>query len=290
MKSKGAGPMSISFAKVQVLNPSRVTRRLLWHVLSIGVVSRDEPEEHAGMDKAGLFLFRVKSGHGALEVQNEKHALKPGATWWLLDLARARRYVPRERSRLVTLGVRFSGPGIDSWREEAFGGRACFALSSTSHAMRLRRATDALLRLSPRRSPEAEWRMNEILVGVLGVVLESRDMPDAAPPGAHSPTRRVIEAVQSNPARDWRATELSTLAGISYSSLRTHFKASQGETLHDYLQRTRLEQARSRLTNMQSSVKEIARQLNFSSEFYFSRWFHHAAGMSPSKFRALIRG
>jgi AraC family transcriptional regulator len=122
------------------------------------------------------------------------------------------------------------------------------------------------------------------------VRLDTRDLLPAAPPPAHAPTRRGIEAVQSNPARDWRATELCTLAGISYSSLRTHFKASQGETLHDYLQRTRLEQARSRLTNMQSSVKEIALQLNFSSEFYFSRWFHHAAGMSPSKFRALIRG
>lgn len=282
--------MSISFAKVQVLNPSRVARRLLWHVLSIGVVSRDEPEEHAGMDKAGLFLFRVKSGSGALEVQNEKHVLKPGATWWLLDLARARRYVPQERSRLVTLGVRFSGPGIDSWREEAFGGRACFALSSPSHALRLRKAAGALLRLASHPSLEAEWRMNEILVSVLGVVLESRDMLNVTQPEARSPTRRVIEAVQSNPVRDWRATELSALAGISYSSLRTHFKASQGETLHDYLQRTRLEQARSRLTNMQTSVKEIALQLNFSSEFYFSRWFRQAAGMSPSRFRTMVRG
>lgn len=282
--------MSISFAKVQVLNPSRIARRLFWHVLSIGVVSRDEREEHAGMDKAGLFLFCVKSGKGVLELPDDKHGLKPGPSWWLLDLTSARRYVPEAASPLVTLGVRFSGPGIDSWRDEAFGGRTCFALSSPSHSTRLRKAADALLRLSTRPSPEAEWRMNEILVSVLGVVLESRDMLNVAPPEAHSPTRRVIEAVQSNPARDWRATELSTLAGISYSSLRTHFKASQGETLHDYLQRTRLEQARSRLTNMQSSVKEIALQLNFSSEFYFSRWFRHAAGMSPSKFRALIRG
>ena len=282
--------MAISFAKVHVLNPSGIARRLLWHVLSIGVVSRDEREEHAGMDKAGLFLFRVKAGRGVLESQEERHVLKPGPSWWLLDLSRPRRYVPETKSPLVTLGVRFSGPGIDNWREEAFGGRTCFALSTAPHAARLRKAADALLRLSSRPSPEAEWRMNEILVGVLGVVLESRDMLNGKPPEPHSPTRRVIEAVQSNPARDWRATELSTLAGISYSSLRTHFKASQGETLHDYLQRTRLEQARSRLTNMQLSVKEIALQLNFSSEFYFSRWFSHAAGMSPSKFRALIRG
>lgn len=282
--------MAISFAKVQVLNPSRVARRLLWHVLSIGVVSRDEPEEHAGMDKAGLFLFRVNSGRGVLEAEEEKHQLMPGSSWWLLDLARARRYVPEDESRLVTLGVRFSGPGVDSWREEAFGGRTCFPLAGAPHSARLRKMRDDLQRLASRPPPDAEWRMHEALVGLLGVILESRDLLNVNLPDAHSPTRRVLEAVQSNPARDWRATELSTLAGISYSSLRTHFKTSQGETLHDYLQRTRLEQARSRLTNMQLSVKEIALQLNFSSEFYFSRWFSHAAGMSPSKFRALIRG
>jgi AraC-like DNA-binding protein len=282
--------MAISFAKVQVLNPSRVTRRLLWHVLSIGVVSRDEREEHAGMDKAGLFLFRVKSGRGMLEGTEERHRLAPGPVWWLLDLTRARRYVPDPGSRLVTLGVRFSGPGVDGWRDEAFGGQTCFAVSGSQHAARLRKAVELLQRLATRPPADAEWRTNDALVRVLGVVLESRDLLNVKPPEAHSPTRRVIEAVQSNPARDWRATELSTLAGISYSSLRTHFKTSQGETLHDYLQRTRLEQARSRLTNMQASVKEIAQQLNFSSEFYFSRWFRDASGMSPSKFRALIRG
>lgn len=283
-------PVAISFAKVQVLNPSRVARRLLWHVLSIGVVSRDEPEEHAGMDKAGLFLFRVNSGRGTLELQDEKHVLKPGPTWWLLDLACARRYVPRSGSRLVTLGVRFSGPGIDSWRNEAFGGQAGFALTSSRHSTLLRTAADTLVRLTSRAPPNAEWRINEILTGVLGVVLESRDILNAKTPEAHSPTRRVIEAVQSNPARDWHVGELSRLAGISYSGLRTHFKASQGETLHDFLQRTRLDQARSRLTDMRLSVKEIALQLNFSSEFYFSRWFHQTAGMSPSKFRTLMRG
>lgn len=242
------------------------------------------------MDKAGLFLFRVKSGRGVLEVQQERHTLKPGPSWWLLDLARPRRYVPEEGVRLVTLGVRFSGPGIDSWRDEAFGRQACFGVSSGAHSARLRKVAAALLKLTAKSRADAEWRGNEILMDVLGIVLESRDLLNARTPEAHSPTRRVIEAVQSNPARDWHVGELSRLAGISYSGLRTHFKAAQGETLHDFLQRTRLEQARSRLTDMRLTVKEVALQLNFSSEFYFSRWFHQAAGMSPSRFRALVRG
>jgi hypothetical protein len=54
--------MSISFSQLHFADPSLPARRLFWHVLSIGHVCRDEPERHAGLDKAGLFLFRVVSG------------------------------------------------------------------------------------------------------------------------------------------------------------------------------------------------------------------------------------
>jgi AraC-like DNA-binding protein len=281
--------VAISFAKLHVLDPSRVARRLLWYVLSIGVVSRDEPEDHVGMDKAGLFLFRVKSGSGTLELPGARLDLTRGSSWWLVDLAKPRRYVPPTGTRLVTMGVRFSGAGIDAWRDEAFHGRAAVVFSSAHESMTLRKAADELLRLTSEISA-AEWRVHEILSGILGLLLNTRQMLDTKQPEPHSATRRVIDAVQANPGRDWLVAELCTIAGISYSSLRTHFKASQGETLHHFLQRTRLEQARGRLTDMRLSVKEIALQLNFSSEFYFSRWFRHAAGMSPSRFRALIRG
>jgi AraC-like DNA-binding protein len=280
----------ISFANVQVLNPSRNARRLLWHVLSIGVVSRDEPEDHVGMDKAGLFLFRVKSGGGTLELPDARFDLKRGRGWWLLDLAQPRRYVPAIGTKLVTMGVRFSGPGVDAWREEVFRRRAGLSFSSAHHSSALRKAADELMRLARHAREGGEWRTHEIVTSVLGVVLAAQEILDTKQPDTHSPIRKVIDAVQANPARDWQAAELSALAGISYSGLRTHFKASQGETLHEFLQRLRLEQARWRLTDMQLTVKEIARQLNFSSEFYFSRWFRQAAGMSPSRFRTIVRG
>src|SRR3954471_15658452 len=130
--------MAISFAGVRVLEPSPIARRLLWHVLSIGVVSRDEAENHVGMDKAGLFLFRVTSGSGTLELTDESHPLRGGPSWWLLDLARSRRYVPTGSAPLVTMGVRFSGPGVETWREQVFQSHGAFPLNGTVHTKRLR--------------------------------------------------------------------------------------------------------------------------------------------------------
>ncbi len=282
--------MSISFEKLHVLNPSRHARRLFWHVLSIGVVSRDEPEEHAGMDKAGLFLFRVRSGCGMVELADARYELAPGPTWWLLDLAQSRRYVPDPGACLVTMSVRFSGPCVDTWRDEVFRGRSGFVLESTRSSKLLRAAEDELTRLKSGSSGFSEWRMHEVLNDVLGIVLRTQKPFDVRQPEPNAPAQRVIEVVHANPTRDWHADELSSVVGISYSSLRKHFKEAQGETLHQFLQRTRLDQARSRLTDMRIAVKEIALQLNFSSEFYFSRWFNKTAGMSPSRFRAMLRG
>jgi AraC-like DNA-binding protein len=282
--------MAISFAKLQVLNPSRVARRLLWHVLSIGMVSRDEPEEHAGMDKAGMFLFRVKSGHGSLELAEARYPLAQGPTWWLLDLAQPRRYVPSPGSRLVTVSVRFSGPALDAWRDELFRGRGGLVLDLKRHSQLFSGAVEKLNRLAVGPSQEAEWRMHEVITSMLGLLLRAEKTMEGKQPPLHSPAQQVIDAVHANPLRDWRANELSEIVGISYSGLRKHFQETQGETLHQFLQRTRVDAARSRLTDMRLSVKEIALQLNFSSEFYFSRWFHKTTGMSPSRFRAMLRG
>jgi AraC-like DNA-binding protein len=37
-------------------------------------------------------------------------------------------------------------------------------------------------------------------------------------------------------------------------------------------------------------VKDVAGQLNFSSEFYFSHFFRHLTGMTPTEFRRNLTG
>jgi AraC-like DNA-binding protein len=76
---------------------------------------------------------------------------------------------------------------------------------------------------------------------------------------------------------------------VSYSRLRDHFQSARGETLHEFLQRTRLDLARRLLGDQRLAIKEVAQRLNFSSEFHFSRFFHRGAGMSPTQFRERSR-
>ncbi len=96
---------------------------------------------------------------------------------------------------------------------------------------------------------------------------------------------RVLNAVDSKPLYDWRVKELARIAGISYSGLHTLFFAVLHENLHSFVQRRRLEQAQMLLSDPGLTIKQVAEQMNFSSEFYFSHFFKKLKGVSPRDYR-----
>jgi len=88
--------MAISFDRLHQVEPSPEARRLLWHVLSVGVVTRNEAERREAHDKPGAFLFWVSSGKGTLDVGERSFHLRPGSRCWLLDMRQ-----PRNRCALA---------------------------------------------------------------------------------------------------------------------------------------------------------------------------------------------
>ncbi len=278
-----ARPMPNSFAQLHVVEPSATARRLLWHVLSVGRVMLDETDHHEGFDKPGAHLFWVASGAGEMIHAGACHALVPGKECWLVDLRRPRTYHPRDGEKLVTAGFRFGGINLAAW-QEMLGPSPVFAFDTRADLLVVQRAQRELRRLVIRRPAGYEWRAHELVQQVLGRLLAQRDLL-AAPVPTPAPVRRVLDAVLAEPTRDWRVRELAAIAGASYSALRALFKATQHESIHEFLQRMRLDQARMLLGDPRLAIKDVAQCLNFSSEFYFSHFFREASGMSPSQFR-----
>lgn len=276
--------MAISFVHLCNTEPSAVARRLLWHLYSVGRVWRDEPEIHPAFDKSGVFLFCVAEGQGSLLQSGQRWNLEVGPRCWLVDLRQPRTYEPVSGQRLETIGVRFSGPGIDAWLE-ALGGVGEFRFASDSDIQFLDKAQQQLRQLVMRRPAGFEWQVHETMTHVLGRLLATRHVFATQPRSVPTAVAKVIDAVLSDPARAWRAAELASIAHVSYSGLRALFKATQHESLHQFLRRTRLDLAKQLLADDRLAVKEIAWRLNFSSEGYFSQWFRRNTGYSPSNFR-----
>lgn len=274
--------------KLTFVDPTPVARRLLWHVFSVGSRRMVEADRHERFEKPGAHLFWVQSGEGELEYKSRRFSLRRGKEVWLLDMARPRTYIPAPNRHLTIAGFRFGGPGLEFWHE-AFHDDENAEFEVEDFKL-VTRSQSELLRLTHRRPTGWEWQIHVVITNLMGKLLMSRNLLDSPQAELPAPVVRVLNAISANPLRDWKAKELAMVGKVSYSGLRAAFKKSGHGTVHEHIQRARLDQARLLLADKRLSVKDVAGQLSFSSEFYFSHFFRHHTGMSPTDFRKHLKG
>jgi AraC-like DNA-binding protein len=270
------------------VDPSPVARRLLWHLFSIGSRRVTQIDRHERFEKPGAHLFWVQSGEGELEYKSAKFELKRGKKVWLVDMSRPRTYLPAPGKHLAIVGFRFGGPGLEFWHEAIrVEENPEFILDDARFSATLQ---SELLRLVRRKPTGWEWQVHMRITEMLGTLLMVRELLTSPHAELPAPVVRVLNAIAANPARDWKAKELAVIAKVSYSGLRAAFQKSGQGTVHEHIQRARLDQARLLLADKRLSIKDVSGQLNFSSEFYFSHFFRHHTGMTPTDFRQHLKG
>jgi len=280
-------PLDLADSLVFV-EPSPVARRLLWYLFSIGSRRVTEADRHEPFEKPGAHLFWVGSGEGELEHETGRFKLQRGSKVWLVDMSKPRTYIAAPGKHLTITGFRFGGPALEFWHQEIRSNENSeFMLDNVGF---VKRTYNELLRLARRRPTGWEWQVHVSITNVLGKLLMSRNLLDSPYAALPVPVVRVLNAIAANPLRDWKARELATVGKVSYSGLRALFRRSGQGTIHERIQMARVDQARLLLADERLSVKDVATQLNFSSEFYFSHFFRHYAGMSPTEFRLHLRG
>ncbi len=274
--------------KLIFVDPSPVARRLLWHLFSIGSRRVVQPDRHERFEKPGAHLFWVQSGAGELEYKSSRGELKRGKSVWLVDMSKPRTYLPAPGKHLAITGFRFGGPGLEFWHEEIRDEEnAEFVLDDFRFVTRTQAE---LLRLVRRRPTGWEWQVHMRITELLGALLMTRKLLDSPHAELPEPVIRVLNAIAANPLRDWKAKELAVVGKVSYSGLRAAFQKSGQGTIHEHIQRARLDQARLLLADKRLSIKDVSGQLSFSSEFYFSHFFRHHTGMTPTEFRQHLKG
>lgn len=270
------------------IDPSPVARRLLWHLYSIGTRRIEQPDRHDRFEKPGAHLFWVKSGEGELEYKSRRFQLRRGREVWLVDMNSPRTYIPAPGRHLTIVGVRFGGPALELWHDEIRDHEnAEFTFDDLRFATRTQ---NEIMRLVRRKPAGWEWQVHLAITNLLGKLLMAREILVSPHAELPVPVVRVLNAISTNPARDWKALELASIAKISYSGLRALFHTCGQGTVHQHIQRARLDRARLLLADKRLSIKDVAGQLNFSSEFYFSHFFRHHTGMTPTQFRQHQKG
>jgi len=96
---------------------------------------------------------------------------------------------------------------------------------------------------------------------------------------------RVKQYMQHNMAEDITVQKLSDLVYVSKSYLSRTFRRQTGMSLNEYLQKLRVEAAKSILVSSNLCVEEVSSMVGYHSPKYFSRVFLAGTGMSPRDFR-----
>ena len=120
------------------------------------------------------------------------------------------------------------------------------------------------------------------------VLLQNADGPN--PPSVPPKLAEAVRYIRLNHMRPLTAAEVSRHAGISRQHLIRLFRSSLGMTPIQFISRTKILHAKELLWRDSSlTVKEVAYELGFQDEHYFSRTFLRTAGETPSAFRRRIR-
>jgi len=95
---------------------------------------------------------------------------------------------------------------------------------------------------------------------------------------------RIIEYMRQNIDRKVTLEELSGIAGLSTFYLSRAFKEATGYPIILYFNKMKIEKAKELLIEGNKKVKEVAYELGYTNEFYFSRIFKRIEGLSPREY------
>lgn len=102
-----------------------------------------------------------------------------------------------------------------------------------------------------------------------------------------SHVKKCIQYIYDNLHTPLTVQSLGQQLELHPSYLSTLFKKETGYSIHEFIQKTRLETARNMLLDTEYSCASIANTLCFSSQSHFIRLFREKYGMTPAKYRAI---
>jgi len=96
---------------------------------------------------------------------------------------------------------------------------------------------------------------------------------------------RAVAFIRENAARRLLVSDITTHVSVSRALLEPRFKRGVGRTIHQEIQRVRLNRAKALLVGSALPIKQVAAAAGFASVPYLTRVFHKATGETPGEYR-----
>lgn len=128
--------------------------------------------------------------------------------------------------------------------------------------------------------------LHQAVIGQLALLSGTRT---AAPPRAAGLHKRVMAEIDARitetPDGALGTRHLAALAGMSQATFTRRFKATTGQSLHQYVITRRLERAQEYLRRAHPSIAEVAFACGFASQSHMTDAFRKKLGTTPAAYR-----
>lgn len=100
---------------------------------------------------------------------------------------------------------------------------------------------------------------------------------------------KIKEIITEDIQQDIPLAEIAKRAGISQSYMMYRFKSVTGVSINRYKTAFKIVKAKKLLVNTDKAITDIATECGFNSMWYFSERFMQSEGVTPSKYRKLLK-
>lgn len=133
--------------------------------------------------------------------------------------------------------------------------------------------------------PTVRGDMIRSYVKIMTICAQYITLSNALPSAKPSFAEQAKEYIRKNMGKKIGIPDICKNLNCSKSTLLTTFKKKYGITVNAYLTELRIERAAALLHNEKLSVAEIAAEVGFSDQSYFSKVFSAKHGISPTEYR-----
>jgi AraC-like DNA-binding protein len=99
----------------------------------------------------------------------------------------------------------------------------------------------------------------------------------------------ALSLIHTDPGRAWTLDTLARATRTPRATLTRRFAALTGQSPMAYLTAWRMSLAARRLRDGDATVRQIAHEVGYDSEFAFARAFKRATGSAPGQYRKLTQ-
>lgn len=220
-------------------------------------------------------MYLVESGGGVLAIDDREVEMRPGVAYWV-PAGAPLRYRCNGYMKKTFLHFNLLRP--DQYDiMDGFGQICQVPLPAQLHEQLRRGGSGSTI--------AHHLLVKQSFYELLGLFLEKYPLGTETMPNYSAHVAQTITYIRTHLSAKLRVEDLAKRQFVSRSYLAEVFRKEVGISIGQYIDDQLMRAALLQLSKTKDSIQDISRELGFSDQCYFARWFKKTHGITPTQHR-----